>query len=87
MIIEALACGKPVVASAVGGISELLDGTNGFAVENDAKKMAEKITYIFSNAERYKKMSECARKTYWEKFTVDKMVAGYLAIYNQIIRK
>lgn len=87
VIIEALACGKPVVASAVGGISELLDGTNGFAVENDAKKMAEKITYIFSNVERYKKMSECARKTYLEKFTVDKMVAGYLAVYNQIIKK
>lgn len=53
VIIEALACGKPVVASAVGGISELLDGTNGYALENDAQKMAEKISCIFF---RYRKI-------------------------------
>ncbi len=87
VIIEALACGKPVVASAVGGISELLDGTNGYALENDAQKMAEKISCIFSDTERYALMSECARKTYLEKFTVDRMVSGYLAVYNQIVGK
>lgn len=32
-------------------------------------------------------MSECARKTYLEKFTVDRMVSGYLAVYNQIVGK
>lgn len=85
VIIEALACGKPVVASAVGGISELLDGTNGYAVENDAQKMAERITCMLSDAERYASMSKCARKTYLEKFTVDRMVSGYLAVYNQIV--
>lgn len=87
VIIEALACGKPVVASAVGGISELLDGTNGYALENDAQKMAEKTSCIFSDTERYALMSECARKTYLEKFTVDRMVSGYLAVYNQIVGK
>ena len=87
VIIEALACGKPVVGSAVGGISELLDGTNGYALENDAQKMAEKISCIFSDTERYALMSECARKTYLEKFTVDRMVSGYLAVYNQIVGK
>ena len=87
VIIEALACGKPVVASAVGGISELLDGTNGYALENEAQKMAEKITCILSDAGRYVSMSKCARKTYLEKFTVDRMVSGYLAVYNQIVGK
>ena len=87
VIIEALACGKPVVASAVGGISELLDGTNGYAVENEAQKMAEKITCILLDAGRYVSMSKCARKTYLEKFTVDRMVSGYLAVYNQIVGK
>ena len=87
VIIEALACGKPVVASAVGGISELLDGTNGFAVRNDAKEMAEKINLIFSDADLYERMSKTARQTYFQSFTVDKMVAGYLQIYNQIYQQ
>ena len=84
VIIEALACGKPVVASAVGGISELLDGTNGFAVENDAHAMAEKIQYILSDADLYGRMSKAARETYLRSFTVDKMVKGYSQIYEAI---
>lgn len=84
VIIEALACGKPVVASAVGGISELLDGTNGFAVENDVRAMADKIQYILSDADLYGRMSKAARETYLRSFTVDKMVKGYSQIYEAI---
>lgn len=41
-IIEALSNGVPVVASDVGGISELLDNKNGYAVKNNAEYMAKK---------------------------------------------
>lgn len=85
VIIEALACGKPVVASAVGGISELLDGSNGFAVENESKVMAEKIAYILSDRALYSRMAEAARQTYLRSFTVDKMVDGYMRIYERIL--
>ena len=88
VIIEALSKGVPVVASAVGGISELLDGTNGFAVENDANTMAEAILKIYnSSKEEYARMSESARNTYLDKFTVNHMVKGYLSIYNEIIKR
>ena len=86
VIIEALSCGKPVVASAVGGISELLDGTNGFAVKNNAKEMAERIKGILSDADLYGKMCQAAKETYLRSFTVDKMVNGYLELYNRIYR-
>lgn len=86
-IIEALAFGRPVVASDVGGISELLDGRNGFAVENDAGVMAAKIRYILDDPERYNAMAQCARQTYLEKFTVEQMVEGYDSIYREIIAK
>lgn len=87
VIIEALSYKKPVVASDVGGISELLDGTNGFAVKNEAKIMAGKINYILSDSEQYKYMSEVAYKIYLKSFTVDQMVIGYQQIYNQIYKK
>lgn len=84
VIIEALACGKPIVASAVGGIPELLNEENGFAVRNDANEMAEKIELILSNKNLKDKMGEVARQTYLQKFTVDKMVNGYMDIYKNI---
>lgn len=85
-IIEALAFGRPVVASDVGGITELLDGRNGFAVENDAEVMAAKIRYVLEDAERYAGMSQAARLTYLEKFTVERMVEGYDSIYREIVK-
>ncbi len=86
VIIEALACGTPVVASNVGGITELLDGSNGFALENDAQIMANKIESILQAPVAVKEeMSKAAINTYLNGFTVEKMVEGYLKIYNKII--
>ena len=86
-IIEALSHGKPVVASAVGGIAELLDGTNGHAVENRPEAFAEKIEAIFADNGRYETMSHAARATYERSFTIDSMEDGYRKIYDRINRK
>lgn len=86
-IIEALAFGKPVVASNVGGITELLDGRNGLAVENDARMMADKIRCMVEDVEGYAEMSRQARQTYLEKFTVERMVEGYGRIYKGIVNR
>lgn len=84
VILEALSKGTPVVASNVGGISEILDGRNGYAVENDAHKMADRIKEILENPALRQEMSKHARETYQEKFTVGQMVDGYLKLYNKI---
>ncbi len=83
-IIEALANGTPIVASAVGGISELLDGRNGFAVKNDPAVMAASLRRIFADEDNRRKMSEAARNTYETAFTLEKMTDGYLRIYEKI---
>ena len=50
VIIEAMRYGKPIVASNVGGISEIVvDDENGYTVENASSAFAEKIQYIFEN--------------------------------------
>lgn len=87
-IIEAMAFGKPVVASNVGGISEIvIDDMNGYTVENSAEAFCEKICYILENKDVYTRFSENALKGYRERLTVDIMVNGYLRVYNKIVDK
>lgn len=84
-LLEALAFGVPVVASSVGGITEILNGKNGYAVENDIQAFKEKIEYIFSDEEIHKAMSFHARQSYLANFTVEKMVDEYKSIFNRIV--
>ena len=85
-IIEALSYGKPVVASAVGGLPEILNGENGYAVENTVSAFQEAIDMTIENENIYSSMSQKARQTYLEHFTIDKMLAGYKTIYEQIYK-
>lgn len=83
VIIEAMSYGKPVVASDVGGISEIVKtGETGYVVKNDATAFAEKIKYLLENEKVYKRFSENARIHFEKELTVDKMTSSYLEIYN-----
>lgn len=85
VIIESLSKGTPVVASSVGGITEILDGCNGWAVENSADKMSDTIKHYLGMPEDEKKrMSVYAKQAFRKGFTVNQMTQGYLEIYNRI---
>lgn len=87
--IEAMACGKPVIASNIGGLREIIvDGYNGFLVpEKDPEAIAEKIKYIISNPELSKVIGQNARKTVEEKFSTEVAIKKYYNIYKETIEK
>jgi glycosyltransferase involved in cell wall biosynthesis len=84
-IIESLIFSKPVIASNVGGISEILDGTNGFALENKPELFVDRIMFYLQNKEAYNLACEAVRKTYEDKFTVEQMCTKYLSLYQSIV--
>lgn len=83
VMIEAMACGAPVVAFGNGAIPEVVvDGKTGFVIEgNSEEKMAAAIEKIGEI-----KREDC-RKHVEENFTIDIMVKNYESALNKIFIK
>lgn len=83
--IEAMSCGKPVVATKIpqSGVSWVnRDGVSGINVEpEDARALAEAIRKVTGEGSRYKAFAEGAFKRYQEHFTKEKMIENCLKIY------
>ena len=88
-VIEGMAAGKPVVATAAGGVLDIIeDGVNGLLVPcKDSKAMAMAILQILSDRDKAKKMGLAARRRVTEKFTVQHQVTAVQKLYNSILGK
>ncbi len=86
-VLEALACGTPVVATAVGGIPEQIeDGQTGFLVQvGDYEAMANRICRLLTDDDLRQQMSLQAEHAARQRFDVRRMVADYLRWYQQIL--
>ncbi len=78
-VIEALACGTPVVARRIGALPEIIrDGVDGF-FGDDVTAMAYKV-------ERVADLDRAAiRRSVIERFSVERMTDRYEAIYRQML--
>ncbi|MDQ1352941.1 MAG: N-acetyl-alpha-D-glucosaminyl L-malate synthase BshA [Acidobacteriota bacterium] len=82
--LEAMACGVPVVASRVGGLPEVIeDGRSGvlFTVGN-TDEAAEKAVKLLKDRELYDSVRQAGIETALEKFSMDKIVDQYEALYK-----
>lgn len=86
-VLEAMACGKPIVATNVGDNGKLVDdGCNGFLVlSEDSKGLEKALNLLISDKEMLKKFGSCSRKIAEEKYDILKMVISYQDIYTQSI--
>jgi len=76
VILEAMACGRPVVATRVGGIPELvLDGETGLLVDpGNPEAFAEALVDLLTDESKRRRMGRKARERILEEFTLEKMV-------------
>ena len=77
-VVEAMACGTPVVAYPRGSMPELVKhGTNGFLVSGEAEAVAA--------AGRLGTLDRVAIRRHAERFSVARMVGRYLAAYHAVL--
>lgn len=86
-IIEAMAVGKPVLATAVGGTPEIIsDGRDGFlAPPADAAALANKIVCLAQRRDTADKVGQAARATVREKFSAAGMARKTEQLYSKIL--
>ncbi len=77
--VEAMACGKPVIASRVGGLKEIVeDGITGFLVPpGDPYALAEKIEVLLDSSNLREKMGKNAREKVEREYSWDKVMEKY----------
>jgi glycosyltransferase involved in cell wall biosynthesis len=86
-VLEAMACGRAVVASAVGGIPEqVAEGETGLLTPvGDAREMAEAILALLADDERRRAMGERAAEVAREQFDVQRQIESVLGWYRKIL--
>ena len=86
-LVEAFACGLPVIASRLGAMAELVkDGETGLLFEaSNAADLAEKLRWAQVNPDKMAVMGKNARRKYEAEFTAERNYAQLMAIYQEAI--
>jgi len=86
-LIEAMSCGLPVVASRVGGMTEVLDGGDcGLLVEpGDAQALAKAVTAVLCDGDWCARMCRSARERVITRYSWDVVARQLLGEYKRIV--
>jgi len=86
-VIEAMACGKPVIATNIGGTAEIIqNGANGILVPPaDSETMAVEIDRLINDAQERRRISKKARETTVERFSWEKIAEKYHQMYAGLL--
>ena len=87
VILEAMACEIPVVASRIGGIPTVIEnGRDGFLIEpSNLKELKDKILMLLEDERLAKRIGKNARSKVVKKFSVDKMIDDTIKVYEEVI--
>jgi glycosyltransferase involved in cell wall biosynthesis len=85
-LLDAMACGKPIVATKAGGIPEVVvDGQTGLLVEpRDDEGMADAIVRLLRDETIRRRMGTAGEARVRERFSSERMVQDTLAVYERV---
>ena len=81
-VLEAMSVGKPVIATNIGGIPEVIvSNENGVLVEPEPKEIAKEIIELYENEEKCKRIGYNALSTVKNNFSWEKITKDFIDIY------
>lgn len=85
-VIEAMAAGKPVVATAVGGVPDIVvEGETGFLVSpGDDEALARRLRQVLGDASLRNQLGRRAREVARERFHVQRIARQYYELYQRV---
>lgn len=89
VILEAMSCGVPVIASNVGGISEVIqDNFNGYCIDpSDTAEFLVKIERLFSTESLRTTIVYNAKRVIEQRFLMPKIAEEFAKLYEDLIRR
>lgn len=86
-VLEAMACGLPVVATNASGLRELVrDGVNGHLIDiNDAQTFTERLADLIDNPYERQRMGKESRKIAEQEFAWEYIAEQYVTIYRRVL--
>ena len=87
-VIEAMASSKPVVATNVGGLPEIVvPDKTGYLVEpQNADALAEKLIFLLKDKALRTRMGLAGRKVVEEKYSFQTMITNYQNLYEELLK-
>lgn len=88
VLLEAGLVGRPIIASAVDGITEIIDESTGYLVPaGDAEALALKLDWLATNLDNPETLAKSAklRQKIMANFDIQKIAAQYQALYQELL--
>lgn len=85
-VLEAQACGLPVIAARSSSLPEVITVDTGFlCIQDDSKCFANAARQLAQDNELWQRMRLAARKRIEERFSLDAMIDSYIELYRNVL--
>jgi len=83
-VLESLSCGRPVVATDVGGVSEILQGYGTLVPPRDPRRLGEAVVALLVDDARRMELGRQGREWVLKRFQTEQTVDAYRRLYGRL---
>ncbi|RLC74447.1 MAG: hypothetical protein DRI61_16600, partial [Chloroflexi bacterium] len=84
-VLESMSCGRPVVATDVGGVREALEGFGVLVPPRDPQALADGIVQLLEDDELRHRLGRLAREEVLAKFRLSGFIEAYRKLYQELV--